>query len=112
MWALRAAPTLQVRGASDEIRRAFMNRVVEHIALPAIAPVAVIALYFTPVSLIGCVNRGPLALAVVVISLLAGIAMGLLGLRTRREDPGSRWWWIGSMCILMLPALLVLGPLG
>lgn len=89
-----------------------MNRVVKHIALPAIAPVAVIALYVTPVGLIGCVNRGLLALAVVVTSLLAGIVMGLFGLRARRDDPGSRWWWIGSMCILMLPALLVLGPLG
>lgn len=89
-----------------------MNRVVKHIAIPAIAPVAVIALYFTPVGLIGCANRGLLALAVVTVSLLAGIAMGLLGLRARRDDPGSRWWWIGSICILLLPALLVLGPLG
>jgi len=89
-----------------------MSRVVKHIVVPGIAPVAVIALYFTPVSLIGCANRGLLALAVVAISLLAGIVIGLLGLRARRNDPQSRWWWIGSMCILMLPALLVLGPLG
>lgn len=89
-----------------------MNRVVKHILIPAIGPVAIVGLYLTPVSLIGCVNRGLLALAVVLISLVAGIVMGLVGLRARREDPQSRWWWIASMVILMVPALLVIGPLG
>jgi hypothetical protein len=49
---------------------------------------------------------------VVLISLVAGIVVGLVGMRTRRNDPDSRWWWIASMLILMLPALLVFGPLG
>ena len=89
-----------------------IGRVAGHVLLPALGPVAIVALYLTPVGVIGCVNRGLLALGVVFASLIAGIAVGLVGIRARREDPRSRWWWIASMLILLAPALLVLGPLG
>lgn len=89
-----------------------MNRLARHILLPAVAPAAIVGLYFTPVSLIGCLTRGLLALAIVVVSLVAGIAMGVIGIKACQRDPASRWWWIGSMIILATPAFLVLGPLG
>jgi hypothetical protein len=88
-----------------------MDRLAKHILLPAVAPAIVVGLYFTPVALVGCANRGLLALGVVLVSLVAGIATGLVGIKARRRDPGSRWWWIASMSILALPAFLVLGPL-
>jgi len=88
-----------------------VDRAVKHILLPAIAPAVVVALYFTPVALIGCANRGLLALGVVLASLVAGIAVGLVGIKERRRDPQSRWWWIASMMLLAAPAFLVLGPL-
>ena len=37
--------------------------VLRHVALPALAPAALVGLFFTPVMLFGCVNRGLLALA-------------------------------------------------
>jgi len=89
-----------------------MDRVTRHVLLPLVAPAAIVALYFTPVSLIGCANRGLIALAVAVIALVAGIAVGIAGLKARRDDPDSRWWFIASMSILALPVLLLLGPLG
>lgn len=89
-----------------------MNRVARHILFPALAPAAVVALYFTPFTVISCANRGLLALAIVFVSLAAGIVIGVLGIRARRQSPASRWWWIASMAILVLPALFVLGPLG
>ncbi len=88
-----------------------MNRLIKHIILPAIAPAAIIGLYFTPVSLIGCKNRGLLALGVVLVSLIIGIMAGLIGMKAGRGDPKSRWWWIATMVILAMPAFLVLGPL-
>ena len=91
---------------------AHMERIAKHILIPAVAPAAIIGLYFTPVTLIGCVNRGLLALAVVLVSLLAGIAVGLVGIKARQRNPDSRWWWIATLLILATPALLVLGPLG
>ncbi|MHB8810727.1 MAG: hypothetical protein ACYC9M_12060 [Desulfobulbaceae bacterium] len=84
---------------------------VKHILLPAIAPATVIGLYFTPLELIGCANRGLAALGVVLVSLVAGIAVGMIGIKARRNDPASRWWWVATMALLAAPALLVLGPL-
>lgn len=89
-----------------------MSPFTKHILVPAIAPIAIVALYLTPASLVGCVNRGLMALAVVFFSLAAGIATGILGLRARAKGEPVSGWWIASTCVLVTPALLVLGPLG
>ncbi|NEX21790.1 hypothetical protein G3480_15975 [Thiorhodococcus mannitoliphagus] len=89
-----------------------MRPFAQHILLPLLAPLAVVALYVTPLSVIGCRTRGLLALAIVLVALIVGIGVGIRGLSARlRGMPGSGWW-IATMCILLLPALLVLGPLG
>lgn len=89
-----------------------MSAFTKHILVPAIAPIAVVALYFTPVSLVGCANRGLIALAVVLISLIAGIVTGVRGIRARLKGDPESGWWIASTGVLATPALLVLGPLG
>ena len=89
-----------------------MTLFTRHILLPAIAPLSIIGLYFTPVSLMGCANRGLVALAIVFLSLVAGIAAGVMGLQARGRNGTGAGWWIASTLILLLPALLVLGPLG
>jgi hypothetical protein len=71
-----------------------------------------VALYFTPVAIVGCVNRGIAALGVVFLSLIAGIVVAIIGVRAQRRKDGAAVWWLVSGCILLLPALLVLGPLG
>ncbi len=88
-----------------------MSLLLRHVALPALAPLAVIGLYFTPVLLFGCVNRGLLALAVVLISAAAAFATIAMGFRARAQGHPSGWWII-SAAILTLPLALVLGPLG
>jgi hypothetical protein len=89
-----------------------MHVLVKHVALPAIAPAAVIALYFTPVMVFGCVNRGILALCVVLVSAVAAfIAIGI-GVRARAQRRASAPWWLLSALIFTLPLALVLGPLG
>jgi hypothetical protein len=89
-----------------------MAKIIKHIVIPAVAPTVVIGLYFTPVSSLGCVNRGLIALAVVLISLLGGIAAAAGALRLRGQDDAESGWWTTSACILALPSILVLGPLG
>lgn len=89
-----------------------MDGIATHIPIPAVTPAAIVGLYFTPVTLIGCVNCGLLARAVVLVSLLAGIAAGVVGIKARQRDPDSRWRWIATLLILATPALLVLGPFG
>lgn len=88
-----------------------MSIFLRHVALPAAAPAAVISLYFTRVLLFGCVNRGLLALAVVLVSAAAAFGTIAMGFQARaRGRPSGRW--IVSALILTLPLVLVLGPLG
>jgi len=84
---------------------------LRHVVLPATAPLAVIGLYFTPVLLFGCVNRGLMAVAVVLISAAAAFATIAMGFRARAEGRPSGWWLVSAL-ILTLPLVLILGPLG
>ena len=88
-----------------------MTVLLRHVALPSLAPAAVIGLYFTPVLLFGCINRGLLALAIVLISAVSAFATIGIGFRARAQGrPSGRW--LCSALILTLPLVLVLGPLG
>lgn len=89
-----------------------MGRLARHVLLPLLAPLAIVALYFTPVTLIGCANRGYAALGIAVLALIAGLVVAITALqRSRRRDPDWAWWGI-TAAILALPAALLLGPLG
>jgi hypothetical protein len=85
---------------------------VKHIALPAAAPVAVIGLYFTPVLVFGCVNRGLLAVAIVLASAVAACVTTGKGVRAKAQGLPSANWWLLTTLILVMPIALVLGPLG
>ncbi|MHB8108676.1 MAG: hypothetical protein ACYDHW_01435 [Syntrophorhabdaceae bacterium] len=89
-----------------------MNIYVKHIVLPAVAPVLIIGLYFTPVMIFGCAIRGLMAASIALISVIcAFIAIGLGFSARKRHDPiGS--WWIISAIIFTLPLALLVGPLG
>lgn len=89
-----------------------MTAFLKHIGLPAIAPAAVVALYFTPVHVFGCVNRGLMAVAVVLLSAVAALVTTRLAVRAKTQDHASSTWWLLSTLILILPIVLVLGPLG
>jgi uncharacterized membrane protein YhaH (DUF805 family) len=89
-----------------------INRLVLHVALPGISTAAIVGLYFTPVDVFGCAGRGLIAVAIVLLSLLAAFGTVALALKKRMKgEPGSGWWILSTL-ILMVPALLVLGPLG
>ncbi len=89
-----------------------MNQYIQHILLPAIAPILIVVLCFTPVSLFGCVNRGLMAVAVVLVSAIAALVTVGMAFRLRlKNDPSSSWWIISGL-IFTLPLVLILGPLG
>lgn len=87
-----------------------MTLVLRHVALPAAAPLALVVLYFTPLTVLGCRDRGLLALAVLAVSTVAALVCAGLAVRDRGNSAGT--WWILSAAILVLPAALLLGPLG
>jgi len=85
---------------------------LRHLLLPLPAPAAIVALYFTPVTLFGCANRGLMALAVALLSMTAACVTTAIGVRARaRRDPSYSLWLLTSL-ILLLPAALLVGPLG
>ena len=88
-----------------------MRVFLRHVALPAVAPVAVVGLYFTPVMLFGCVQRGLMALAIVLASAVAACITAGIGIRAKAHRRPSNRWLISTL-ILTLPIVLVLGPLG
>jgi len=89
-----------------------MNLYMKHVALPALAPALIVGLYFTPVTVFGCVGRGLIAVAIALVSaIFAFIAIGFAFAGQRRRDPKSKWWAL-SAAILTLPLALLVGPLG
>ena len=87
------------------------NPFVRHVALPALAPAALIALYFPPVLLFGCVNRGLLAVVVALVSAIGAFVTVGIALRLRAQGKPSGLW-ILSTAILTSPLALLVGPLG
>jgi len=89
-----------------------MSALVRHLLIPAVAPVALVGLYFTPVTLFGCVNRGLLALAVVLISAVAACVTTAKGARARLQGSPSASGGLLSTLVLVPPLVLILAPLG
>ena len=89
-----------------------MSLALRHVALPALAPLAIVLLYFTPLSVISCANRGLLALVVTGISAAAAFACVAMAIRSGARGDAASSWWMLSTAILALPLALLLGPLG
>lgn len=84
----------------------------KHVLLPGLAPASIVGLSFTPVSLVGCMNRGLLAVAVVLVSTVAACATAAIGTRRGSQARRGTSWWFISTLILVLPAVLLFGPFG
>ena len=87
--------------------------VLRHLILPSIAPAALVGLYFTPKTAFGCANRGYMALAVVFLGLIAAVVTARKGAaaKKRGENEAANWWTVTTL-ILVLPLVLLVGPLG
>jgi hypothetical protein len=89
------------------------ERLIRHLAWPAVAPAAIVCLYFTPKDAVGCANRGLAAVAIVLCALVGGFFAVAKSIRaTRAGDREDAGWWVATAIVLGLPAVLVLGPLG
>ncbi len=81
-----------------------MTRTFRHIVLPALAPTAFFLVAGSPVEVLGCFNRGLIALSIALISVTAGLIVAVRALRGRvRGEPASGWWVLSAL-ILAIPA--------
>jgi len=89
------------------------QRLIRYLILPLIAPVTLICLYFTPKTVFGCANRGYLALAVVLLSMIAAVPTAMTGAAAKRRGANDEAnWWLLTTLILFSPLVLLIGPLG
>jgi hypothetical protein len=85
-----------------------MNRIVRFLALPSLVPVFFFAVAATPVEVLGCRNRGLLAVSIALAGVLGTLGAAIMGLRGRiRRDPNSQWWVVSAL-VLAVPAVAVL----
>lgn len=89
-----------------------MNKFLKHLILPALAPAAIVALYFTPKTTFGCANRGLIALGVAFLALIGAVAATVKGVaHKRRGEKESCNWWLLTALILLFSIVLLFGPL-
>ncbi len=89
-----------------------MSPIARHVALPALAPLALVALYYTPLTVVGCAERGLLALAVTAAAAVAAFGCIAMTFRARAREDDRSYWWLLSAAILALSLALLIGPLG
>ncbi|HEX2999384.1 MAG TPA: hypothetical protein VHR86_04020 [Armatimonadota bacterium] len=88
-----------------------MSNLSKHVLLPSLAPLALIGLYFTPKAVFGCANRGILALCVALFAAIGALAATARGTAERRRGSDTYAWWLVTTLILLLPTVLLFGPL-
>lgn len=97
--------------ASRASRARVVPRLARHVALPALAPAAIVGLYLMPVTVIGCANRGLVALGVVALSTIGALICAVTAVRASSDSREAASWWVLSAAILVVPAALAFGPL-
>ena len=88
-----------------------MNVVMKHVVMPAVAPALIIGLYFTPVMVLGCRNRGLIAVSIALISAICAFITIGFGFSAKRKRDPIALWWILSAIIFTIPLALLVGPL-
>jgi hypothetical protein len=56
-----------------------VTRTFRHIVLPALAPAAFFLVASTPVEVLGCFNRGLMALTIALASVIGGLIFAIKG---------------------------------
>ena len=82
-----------------------MNRFTRHVMLPLALPLIFFAVGFSPVEVLGCRNRGLLALAISFISGLLALGAAFMGIKERTQNNSGSYCWVLSALILAIPVV-------
>jgi len=85
-----------------------MTRLQRHLILPALAPLLFFGVALSPVSWLGCRNRGLLAVLIALLAALLGVAAAGRALYGRLKGETETAWWALTALLLALPAIGVL----
>jgi len=85
-----------------------MTRSFRYVVLPALAPAAFFLIASTPVEMLGCVNRGLMALGIATVSVIGGLILAVKSrLGRKRGDPDAAWWALSALILAIPPAALL-----
>ena len=85
-----------------------MKRILRHLIIPSVVPTVFLVMAAMPGQVMGCRNRGLLAVLVALIGGLAGLGTVIMGaIRKMRGDPNAGWW-MTSILILVIPAVVII----
>jgi hypothetical protein len=82
-----------------------LNRFTRHIMLPAILPLIFFAVGLSPIDVLGCRNRGLLALAISFVSGLLALGAAFMGIKEKTQNSSGSYWWVLSALILAIPVV-------
>jgi hypothetical protein len=82
-----------------------MTQINKHIIVPGLMSVAFFAVAFTPVAVLGCRNRGLLALSISLLCGFAGIGTAVTSLKKRLRGETDSIWWVVTSVILAIPVV-------
>lgn len=85
-----------------------MTPLTRHVLLPLFVPMSFFMVGFSPVELLGCRNRGLLALAIAFISVIAGLYTAIRAGNLRRHNNPQGQWWLATALILAIAPIALL----
>jgi hypothetical protein len=84
------------------------RKILYHVILPAILSVLFFINAALPITVLGCANRGLVAMAIAVISGLVALATVIIALKQRASGNSESIWWITSTLILIIPIIALI----
>lgn len=85
-----------------------MTPLQRHVLFPALVPVLFLAVAATPVDVLGCRNRGLLALGIAFFSVLTGLYAAVRAGKLRRTgNPEGQWWLATAITLAIAPIALL-----
>jgi hypothetical protein len=70
--------------------------ILHHLIIPSLLPITFIAIAATPVEVLGCRNRGLLALLIAFVSVLAGLGAAVQAVQGQRRGEVVVSHWVAS----------------
>jgi ABC-type dipeptide/oligopeptide/nickel transport system permease component len=86
----------------------FVKNALRFVLLPAMLPLLFTVVASMPVGVLGCRNRGLLAVSTALTSVILGLTMSIIGVRRKVQGKADHRWFALSTLILAVPAVYIL----
>ena len=84
------------------------GRLTRHVVIPGITPAVFFSVASSPVAVLGCRNRGLLALLIALASGFWAVGAAVAGAKKRARGDVEAFWWVISSLVLTIPVVAML----